>query len=148
LEDLLGEWQQLSGRAETGSWNLNTPLFKQATVLGNDALQRMESITAELAPLGRVAGTGAVSDFDAKQLVVQQPSIEKTKAANDQIIDYRLRAAANLKQKAEFDRAYFSANRTMQGAQAAWDEYKKANPIAAPIENIRIMEYSFPRFQA
>jgi len=137
VEDLLGEWKALSGRANTGGAALNIPLIKQGVVLGSDTLQRMESITAEIAPLGRVAGTGAVSDFDAKQLVAQQPSIEKSKAANDQIIDYRLRAAANLKQKAEFDRAYFAANRTMQGAQSAWDEYKNANPLAVPVTNAR-----------
>jgi hypothetical protein len=137
VEDLLGEWKALSGRANTGGAALNIPLIKQGVVLGSDTLQRMESITAEIAPLGRVAGSGAVSDFDAKQLVAQQPSIEKSKAANDQIIDYRLRAAANLKQKAEFDRAYFAANRTMQGAQSAWDEYKNANPLAVPVTNAR-----------
>ena len=130
LEDLSNEWLQLQEQVQTGTWDLKTPIVRQVSKLGNQALERLESITAELAPLNRVAGTGAVSNYDAEQLTNQQPSIEKTPEANKMIIQYRLRAAQNLKEKAAFDRAYFEANRSMQGAQRAWDEYKNANPLA------------------
>lgn len=145
IEQLGREFASLNERSETGGWLLNTPLVQQAMVIGDRNLQRMRSITAELAPLNRIVGTGAVSDFDAKQLVEQAPSIEKSPAANKMIIQYRLMAAQNLREKAAFDRAYFEANQTMQGARAAWDEYSKRNPLA--VETKRGSGSDLPPFE-
>lgn len=130
VQDLAQEFLALNARAATGTGALTVPVAKQIAIFNNSDLQRMQSITAELAPLNRVAGTGAVSNYDAEQLTQQAPSIEKTPAANKMILEYRLRAAKNLEEKTAFERAYFEANQTMQGAQKAWDEYKEANPLA------------------
>ena len=130
IEALGKEYLALNARAGTGTGMMSNGLTRPLATFGNPDLQRMEAITAELSPLNRIAGTGAVSDFDAKQLVQQSPSLDKTPEANRMIIEYRLRAAQNIREKAAFDRAYFEANQTMQGARRAWDEYKDANPLA------------------
>ena len=133
VEDLSREFLALNARAETGTGMLAIPLARQFEIFGNADLQRMQSISAELAPLNRVAGTGAVSNYDAEQLTQQAPSVEKTAAANRMILEYRLRAAKNLQEKTAFERAYFEANQTMQGAQKEWDAYKETNPLAIKV---------------
>ena len=99
--------------------------------LGTD-YQTMQSIASKLAPENRKEGTGSVSDFDAKQLLRMTLSIEKGYQTNQDVGTALLAYNQALRDKAKFVSDYFQANRHIDGADAAWLSYMKANPIFDP----------------
>jgi hypothetical protein len=117
----------LNQKNKTGPAYAYTP----NVVLGTD-YQTMQSIASKLAPENRKEGTGAVSDFDAKQLLKMTLSIEKGYESNKDVGTALLAANQAARDKAKFFSDYFQANRHIDGANAAWLSYMKANPIFDP----------------
>lgn len=111
--------------------NKKAPTGRERSLLpsfGED-YQTMESIQASMAPENRKEGTGAVSDFDAKQLIKMSLSIQNNYQTNINI-GLALKAANQMaRDKAKFLSDYFQANRHLDGAEAAWMRYATANPI-------------------
>jgi hypothetical protein len=109
-------------RAPTGRERNFLPSF------GED-YQTMESIQASMSPENRKEGTGAVSDFDAKQLIKMSLNIGNNYQSN-QNIGLAIKAANQMaRDKAKFLSDYFQANRHLDGAEAAWMQYATQNPI-------------------
>jgi hypothetical protein len=109
-------------RAPTGRERSFLPSF------GED-YQTMESIQASMSPENRKEGTGAVSDFDAKQLIKMSLNIGNNYQSN-QNIGLAIKAANQMaRDKAKFLSDYFQANRHLDGAEAAWMQYATQNPI-------------------
>lgn len=111
--------------------NKKAPTGRERSLLpsfGED-YQTMESIQASMAPENRKEGTGAVSDFDAKQLIKMSLSITNNYQTN-QNIGLAIKAANQMaRDKAKFLSDYFQANRHLDGANEAWMRYATANPI-------------------
>lgn len=86
--------------------------------------QVMKSITADLAPKKRIAGSGTTSDRDIALYLQSLPSIEKKGQVNKAIREnYRLqyeRANAKL----QFMQSYFDQYGHLNGADAMWEKQK------------------------
>ncbi len=139
---LAREFEELNSRGITGGlsgWlNSNLPSFLQGAGPGTqDEVQRMSMLTSKLAPQNRLAGTGAVSDFDAKQFLKMTGGLDKNPEVNARYIQ-----AARMGDQAVIDRqafreAFLSANGTLTGADRMWQEYASAEPIFDKKGNIR-----------
>jgi hypothetical protein len=122
LDSDLDRFLQANQKAPTGRERSIMPSF------GAD-YQTMEQIQASMAPENRKEGTGAVSDFDAKQLIKMSPSIANSYETNKRI-SLAIKAANQMaRDKAKFMSDYFQANRHLDGADAAWMQYATKNPI-------------------
>jgi hypothetical protein len=145
-----GEAARAAGglKAQANQFTLLNERFKQAggktggyydwPVLGTLAeakssfdpnFQGMQAITAKLAPNMRPPGSGATSDFDAKQFVRATMSISKDQEANKRIAQAMSAQADRDVGYAQFIDWYFQKTGTTQGIQQAWLEYVNANPI-------------------
>lgn len=110
----------------------SSPLIAGLRGYVDSEFKEMQSITARLAPTMRQPGSGAVSDYDAKQFERGTVSVENPRATNENIARGMMVGNQNLIAKAEFERAYFETHRHLQGADQAWKRYLEANPIFDP----------------
>jgi hypothetical protein len=138
----LGEFEEASSKTLKLDSDLNrflqlnqkNPTGRERTILPSfgAGYQTMEQIQASMAPENRKEGTGAVSDFDAKQLIKMSPSINNSYETN-KLIASAIKAANQMaRDKAKFMSDYFQANRHLNGANQAWMQYAAANPIFDP----------------
>ena len=94
--------------------------------------QTMDSITAKISPENRIAGSGATSDFDAKQLERATLSRKNNYDVN-QKIGYGIKAVNQLaRDKVRFMSDFFEANKHLNTAEREWIKYLNANPIFDP----------------
>jgi hypothetical protein len=125
LDSDVDRFLQANKKAPTGRERSFLPSF------GED-YQTMESIQASMSPENRKEGTGAVSDFDAKQLIKMSLNITNNYQSN-QNIGLAIKAANQMaRDKAKFLSDYFQANRHLDGAESAWMQYATKNPIFNP----------------
>ena len=110
----------------------SSPLISGVRGYFDSEFKEMQSITARLAPTMRQPGSGAVSDYDAKQFERGTVSVENPRATNENIAKGMMVGNQNLIAKAEFERAYFDTHQHLQGADQAWKRYLEANPIFDP----------------
>jgi hypothetical protein len=89
----------------------------------------MLQVTAETSPLFRQPGSGASSDYDAKQFERANVSVDKPTETNAQIITARKLAADNVAAKADFLEAYRADNGHIRGAESEWRRYLNDNSI-------------------
>lgn len=122
LDNDLDRFLQLNQKNPTGRERNILPSF-------GAGYQTMEQIQASMAPENRKEGTGAVSDFDAKQLIKMSPSINNSYETNKMIATAIKAANQMARDKAKFMSDYFQANRHLNGANEAWMQYAAANPI-------------------
>lgn len=127
----LERFKELNGKVGTGGL-MGMPGVGAAAGLFDSDVAEMRSITAEIAPNMRAPGSGATSDFDAKQFERATVGIDKPKQANENIANARIAAAQMALERGAFERAYFDANGHLQGADRAWRQYVEANPIFDP----------------
>lgn len=125
---LLTEFEGLNEKGISGGFG-GWLASKAPAFLQSPETQRMEQITATIAPMNRIAGTGAVSDFDAKQLVKQTGGVQLDPKTNRTWTQ-----AAKAAQQAKIDmqafrEAYLQANGTLTGANRMWQEYANAERI-------------------
>lgn len=92
----------------------------------------MESLTAKLAPSERIPGSGATSDFDAKQFERATVGVDKPLETNKKIANAIVAQAQQAQDYANFRQTYLEQNRTLQGADRYWKEYADKNPIFDP----------------
>jgi len=89
----------------------------------------MTAITAKLAPAARPPGSGATSDFDAKQFERATMGVDKLKATNDNIGNGIIARSQSAQDYAEFRASMLEQNGTLAGSTQAWNKYLNANPI-------------------
>lgn len=121
----------LNDRVETGGKFAIPGAQSIGSALDSD-VSEMSSITAKIAPTLRAPGSGAVSDFDAKQFLRGTVGLDKPREANRAIATAGLAASQLTIDRGQFERAYFDANKTLSGADRAWQSYLNANPIFDP----------------
>jgi hypothetical protein len=93
---------------------------------------RAESVEslAENVRLGFVEKTkGAVSDSEMRIFGAATPGMQMTDAGAQTIMDGMQAAADRTVERAKFYEAYRGQNKTLSGAQEAWDSYVAKNPI-------------------
>ena len=97
-----------------------------------DAAKEMDTIAARLAPKMREPGSGATSDFDAKQFEKGTLSTKNDLAVNQNIGAGMLAAQQLTMDRASFMQDYGDAFGHLKGAESAWRNYVNANPIFDP----------------
>ena len=94
--------------------------------------KEMDAITARISRRMRVPGEGQTSDFDAKQFIRATMGRDKPYETNKNIIEGFKAQQQRILEKSDFLNDYFSANGHLRGAQSAWSEYLRKNPIFDP----------------
>jgi hypothetical protein len=72
---------------------------------------------------------GSMSDADREFLIGMAPSLNKTREANQFLIDSSIAANTFLVQHAQFKQDYRRLNGTLQGSETAWNQYLNAHRI-------------------
>lgn len=122
---------QLNKTVNTGGMVDKVGVGRWAQSMGSDYAE-MEALTARLAPQNRVEGSGATSDFDAKQFERATVGVDKPRQANENIGKALIARAKQLNDYAEFRQTYLEQNGTLQGADRYWKQYAEKNPIFKP----------------
>lgn len=115
----------------TGGLSDQTRLGRGLQSLGPN-YSEMESISAELAPRMRVPGSGATSDFDAKQFERAIVGVNKPRQTNENIANALISRAQQSQDYADFRQTYLEQNGTLTGAARHWKQYTDKNPIFDP----------------
>jgi hypothetical protein len=122
---------ELNKKVGTGSVLDKFGPTRAAQRLGSDYAE-MEALTSKLAPAMRQPGSGATSDFDAKQFERATVSVDKPQATNENIGNAAIARAKQAKDYADFRQTYLEQNRTLQGSDRYWKDYADKNPIFDP----------------
>lgn len=94
----------------------------------NTATKNLDSLGAKFLSLNRPVGSGATSDFEAKQYLKAGVSSANEPATNKEIIE-RMRYLNNLDQQyADFLDTYRGEKGTLEGADVLWSKYTRENP--------------------
>lgn len=89
----------------------------------------LDSVSPDIIKASRDAGTGAMSDPEMKQYLGAGPNSAKTPEANKLLIEKTRNVAKISREYGDLLDAYRNEKGTLQGADALWQEYKKANPL-------------------
>ncbi len=119
---------ELNEKAKTGGLSDKVPLGRWAQSFGADYAE-MQALTAELAPAKRIPGSGATSDFDAKQFERATVGVDKPQATNANIAAALVARAQTAQDYADFRQAYLEQNGTLSGSARYWKQYADKNPI-------------------
>lgn len=87
--------------------------------------QVMKSITADLAPKKRIAGSGTTSDRDIALYLQSLPSVEKKGEVNRQIRENYRQQYERANAKLQFMQNFFDQYGHLNGADAMWEKQKK-----------------------
>lgn len=88
--------------------------------------QVMQSITSDLAPKKRIAGSGTTSDKDIALYLQSLPSIEKKGNVNKQIRENYRQQYEKAQAKLNFLQSYFDQYGHLNGADVVWERQKKS----------------------
>ena len=102
-------------------WNL-TPDFTTSS-------QNMKEIEKRLTIAAGKDLKGAASDRDVAMFGQTVPSIGKNPEANANTIKFGIMKTATELERRAFLRDYLAVNKTLEGADRKWDEYRNANPF-------------------
>lgn len=126
----LADLQEFESLAQQGTGGVSgylqniLPSFAQTS-----RAQRLGMLSASLAQASRLAGTGTVSDFDAKQLIKMTGGIDKSREANAAFAKANAAAQRAAMDRQAFNEAFLQANGTTIGADTLWRQYSNANPL-------------------
>lgn len=143
IEDKRAKAQQLANYVEeaknaitlAGNTGGFAPGLKRAGdyVLGaTDKMQGdvlLDKLSQESLAMNRIAGSGAMSDFESKALFGAGINKDRTPQENTALLGNLERVAAITKEHADFLDNYLQTYGHTQGAQQAWESLKAANPI-------------------
>jgi hypothetical protein len=122
---------ELNKKVNTGGLSDKVGIGRWAQGMGSDYAE-MESITARLAPTMREPGSGASSDYDAKQFERATVGVDKPRKTNENIARALVARSQVAQDYADFRRTYLEQNGTLQGADRYWKDYSNKNPIFDP----------------
>lgn len=130
---LLEKFGELNRQSRTGSL-YEGPLssFMPESLRGTDE-RVMQSITSDLAPKKRLAGSGTTSDKDIALYLESLPSIAKGGDVNQQIRENYRKQYEKASAKLQFMQNYFDQYGHLNGADAIWQQQNKVvnqNPAA------------------
>jgi hypothetical protein len=122
---------ELNQSVDTGSVVDKFSVGRAVQGLG-DKYSEMQSITARLAPAMRQPGSGATSDYDARQFERATVGVDKPAKTNANIANAVIAKAQMAQDYAQFRQTYLEQNGTLVGADRYWKQYADANPIFKP----------------
>ena len=120
-----------TGPSQGGDTPLVGGVVSWATSFSPEA-KEMDAITARISRRMRTPGEGQTSDFDAKQFLRATMGRDKPYLTNKNVITGFKAQQQRILERSEFLNDYFSANGHLRGAQSAWSEYLRKNPIFDP----------------
>lgn len=95
-----------------------------SSLFGNANTERMNQLGLNIARNSRVPGEGSISDYDARQFQQMAPGMDKFKGTNEMWARAAMAQAKAMEQHEDFKSAFVAANKTIEGADAIWNEYK------------------------
>lgn len=113
------------GGIGAGIQNIGSALFQPEK---NIATKNMDALGAQFMAMNRVAGTGSVSDFEAKQYLRAGVSSANEPETNREIIRKMGYLNELDKQYADFLETYKGDKGTLEGADSIWRKYVQGNP--------------------
>jgi len=121
----LEQFGELNRKSRTGSlYEGSLSSFMPESLRGADE-KVMQSITADLAPQKRIAGSGTTSDRDISLYLQSLPSIEKGGDVNQQIRENYRKQYEKANAKLQFMQQYFDKYGHLNGADALWQQQNK-----------------------
>jgi hypothetical protein len=91
--------------------------------------QNMREIESRLTISAGKDLKGAASDRDVAMFGQSAPSVGKGLEANENVIKFGIMKTATELERRAFLRDYLAVNKTLEGADRKWDEYRNANPF-------------------
>jgi len=129
----LEQFGELNRKSRTGAlYEGSLASFMPESLRGADE-KVMQSITSDLAPKKRIAGSGTTSDKDIALYLQSLPSIEKGGDVNQQIREGYRKQYEKANAKLQFMQNYFDQYGHLNGADAIWQQQNKVvnkNPPA------------------
>jgi len=129
----LEQFGELNRKSRTGAlYEGSLASFMPESLRGADE-KVMQSITSDLAPKKRIAGSGTTSDRDIALYLQSLPSIEKGGDVNQQIRENYRKQYEKANAKLQFMQNYFDQYGHLNGADALWQQQNKVvnqNPPA------------------
>ena len=130
----LEQFGELNRQSRTGAlYEGSLASFMPESLRGADE-KVMQSITADLAPKKRIAGSGTTSDKDIALYLQSLPSIEKGGDVNQQIRESYRKQYEKANAKLQFMQNYYDQYGHLNGADALWQQQNKVvnkNPVGA-----------------
>lgn len=121
----LEDFGELNRQSRTGAlYEGSLASFMPESLRGADE-KVMQSITADLAPQKRIAGSGTTSDKDIALYLQSLPSIEKGGDVNQQIREKYRQQYEKANAKLQFMQNYFDQYGHLNGADALWQQQNK-----------------------
>lgn len=105
------------------AWNKVPKIFDAAST------QNMREIESRLTISAGKDLKGAASDRDVAMFGQSAPSVGKGLEANANVIKFGIMKTATELERRAFLRDYLAVNKTLEGADRKWDEYRNANPF-------------------
>lgn len=130
LERQIDRFMALNKQHPTGP-SQGIPGIKQITGMEPDAVE-MDKISNKLGPLMRQPGMGRMTNLDLQTFLGSTLGRTKQYQVNDNIATGTKVAIHNQLDFQEFQENYKAVHGHLIGAQAAWNNYLKANPIFDP----------------
>jgi hypothetical protein len=121
----LEQFGELNRKSRTGAlYEGSLASFMPESLRGADE-KVMQSITSDLAPKKRIAGSGTTSDKDITLYLQSLPSIEKGGDVNQQIREGYRKQYEKANAKLQFMQNYFDQYGHLNGADAIWQQQNK-----------------------
>jgi hypothetical protein len=121
----LEQFGELNRKSRTGAlYEGSLASFMPESLRGADE-KVMQSITSDLAPKKRIAGSGTTSDKDIALYLQSLPSIEKGGDVNQQIREGYRKQYEKANAKLQFMQNYFDQYGHLNGADAIWQQQNK-----------------------
>lgn len=130
LERQLDRFMELNKGAPTGPMQ-KLPLIKQITGFEPDNIE-MDKISSKLGPLMRQPGMGRMTNLDLQTFLNSTVGRDKPYRVNQDITTGTKVALHNQLDFQEFQENYKAVHGHLVGAQAAWNQYLRDNPIFDP----------------
>lgn len=89
----------------------------------------LNSVKPSALAANKVPGMGAMSDFESKAFFAAAPGSDKLPEQNMVLVNKMKQAAQLENEHADFLETYIAERGTDRGAQQAWNQYKKSNPL-------------------
>ncbi len=134
IENAAKRWQQLNQNVETGRFMGMMP------AIGNPERQELEQIQNFMTLNNFKPGQGAISNVEREYMKGAGPSLMNDRQTNDNITQIMIGAAQNARDRAIFRQTWLENNRSLSGADAAWQKYVDSNPRFMPQKNGTIVE--------
>lgn len=125
------------GGMGAGLQNMASAIFQPQKARSTEML---DTLGSQFMAMNRVAGTGSVSDFEAKQYLRAGVSSANEPEVNQEIIRRMSYLNELDKQKADFLETYKASKGTIEGADSIWRNYVQSNPALVKDQSGNLVE--------